>query len=116
MGGACADGRFAGRGPGRGSRATAAPPATTDELLALFDKNVRAAREAISTAEDARLAEPWSMLMNGKPIMTLPRYGVLRTLTMNHLIHHRAQLGVYLRLNNVPVPATYGPSADEGGK
>ncbi len=54
--------------------------------------------------------------MNGKPIMTLPRYGVLRTLTMNHLIHHRAQLGVYLRLNNVPVPATYGPSADEGGK
>ncbi len=92
------------------------PPAGTEALVALFDKNVQAARQAISTAEDARLAESWSLLMNGQAVLTLPKSGVLRTLVMNHLIHHRAQLGVYFRLNDVPVPATYGPSADEGGK
>jgi uncharacterized damage-inducible protein DinB len=57
----------------------------------------------------------WSLLAGGKTIFSMPRIAVLRGMVMNHLIHHRAQLGVYLRLNDVPVPAIYGPSADEQG-
>jgi uncharacterized damage-inducible protein DinB len=83
------------------------------EILASFDKNVSEARAAIAAASEERLMEPWSLLSGGKTIFTLPRAGVLRSFVMNHSIHHRAQLGVYLRLNNVPVPAIYGPSADE---
>ncbi|HEV8132120.1 MAG TPA: DinB family protein [Acidobacteriota bacterium] len=84
------------------------------ELLQLFDKNVTAARAAIAGASDEHLKKPWTLLFGGKTVFTLPRIAVLRTSVMNHGIHHRAQLGVYLRLNNVPVPALYGPSADEG--
>ncbi|MBI1749368.1 MAG: DinB family protein [Acidobacteria bacterium] len=85
-----------------------------NEIIERFDKNVAAARAAIAGASDEHLLQPWSLLMNGKTVMTLPRMAVLRSFVMNHGIHHRAQLGVYLRLNNVPVPAIYGPSADEG--
>jgi len=84
------------------------------ENLEMFDKNVAAARAAIAGASDDRLLKPWSLLMGGKTIFTMPRIAVLRGMVMNHTIHHRAQLGVYLRLNNIPVPAIYGPSADEG--
>lgn len=56
-----------------------------------------------------------TLLAGGKTVFTMPRIAVLRSFTMSHSIHHRAQLGVYLRLNDVPVPAIYGPSADEGG-
>lgn len=84
------------------------------ENLEMFDKNVAAARAAIAGASDDRLLKPWSLLMGGKTIFTMPRIAVLRGMVMNHAIHHRAQLGVYLRLNNIPVPAIYGPSADEG--
>jgi uncharacterized damage-inducible protein DinB len=83
------------------------------EMLEAFDKNVSAARAAIVKTGDAAMMKPWSLSVRGKPMFTLPRVAVLRTFFMNHLIHHRAQLGVYLRLNNVPVPAIYGPSADE---
>lgn len=83
------------------------------ELLALFDESSAKARAAIARASDEHLLKPWSLLMGGKPLFTLPRIAVLRTFVMNHLIHHRAQLGVYLRLNGLPVPALYGPSADE---
>ena len=89
------------------------PPRSRQELLELFDKNVSAARKAITGSSDEHLKKPWSLLSGGKTIFTLPRVTVLRT-TMNHMIHHRAQLGVYLRLNGVPVPALYGHSADEG--
>ncbi len=89
-------------------------PRSRKELLATFDKNVSAARAAIAGASDSHLFKPWSLLMDGKPVLTLPRVAVIRSFVMNHSIHHRAQLGVYLRLNNVPVPAIYGPSADEG--
>jgi uncharacterized damage-inducible protein DinB len=58
--------------------------------------------------------QSWSLLMGGKTILSMPRTAVLRNFVMNHMIHHRAQLGVYLRLNNIPLPAIYGPSADEG--
>lgn len=90
------------------------PPATREELLDTFDKNVTAARAAIASAADEHLMKSWTLLFGGKTIFTLPRISVLRTSVMNHIIHHRAQLGVYLRLNGVPVPAIYGPSADEG--
>jgi len=83
------------------------------ELLDAFDKNVIAARGAIANAGDAELMKPWSLAVGGKNIFTQPRVAVLRGFVMNHLIHHRAQLTVYLRMNNVPVPALYGPSADE---
>ena len=84
------------------------------EVLERFDKNVAEARAAIARASDEDLKKRWSLLHAGKTVFTLPRIAVLRSALMNHSIHHRAQLGVYLRLNNVPVPAIYGPSADEG--
>lgn len=88
--------------------------ATTKEVLDLFDKSAAAARAAIAEASDEDLSKPWSLLKTGQPIFTMPRAAVLRSVVMNHGIHHRAQLGVYLRLNDIPVPALYGPSADEG--
>ena len=90
-----------------------AAPSSRHDLLALFDKNVSSARAAIAKASDADLSQPWSLLRAGKSIMTMPRIALLRNSTINHSIHHRAQLGVYLRLNNIPVPALSGPSADE---
>lgn len=91
------------------------PPRNNKELLAEFDKNVKEGRAVLAAASDAELMKPWSLLNNGKVSMTLPKVAVVRGFVMNHLIHHRAQLGVYLRLNNIAVPAIYGPSADEGG-
>jgi uncharacterized damage-inducible protein DinB len=85
-----------------------------EELLELFDKNAATARAAIEGASDEHLLKPWSLLSGGQTILTLPRIAVIRTFVMNHGVHHRAQLGVYLRLNDVPVPAIFGPSADEG--
>lgn len=91
------------------------PPAakSRQELLEAFDNNVAGARTAISSASDDRLMQPWSLLSGGVTVLTLPRISVIRSFMMNHSIHHRAQLGVYLRLNDIPVPAVYGPSADE---
>lgn len=97
-----------------GVPARAEPLNSQAEVLATFDKNVAAAREAIAGATDEQLFGPWTLLANGKTILTLPKVAVLRSFVMNHLIHHRAQLGVYLRLNDVAVPSIYGPSADEG--
>jgi uncharacterized damage-inducible protein DinB len=85
------------------------------ELLEAFDKNVTSARAALEAASDENWQGKWSLLMTGKTIFTLPRTAVMRGFVMNHLIHHRAQLGVYLRLLDVPVPSIYGPSADEDG-
>lgn len=83
------------------------------ELLERFDNGVAKARAAIAGASDQILLHPWSLLQGGKPMFTMPRTAVLRTFVMNHIIHHRAQLGVYLRLNDIAVPSVYGPSADE---
>lgn len=84
-----------------------------DELLAAFDKNIAAAKEAIADASDEALTTLWSLLAGGNTMFTMPRIGVLKSMVLNHIIHHRAQLGVYLRLNDVPIPGMYGPSADE---
>jgi uncharacterized damage-inducible protein DinB len=85
------------------------------ELLEAFDKNVSEARAALEAATDENWQGKWSLLMTGKTIFTLPRPAVFRGFIMSHSIHHRAQLGVYLRLLDVPVPSIYGPSADEAG-
>jgi uncharacterized damage-inducible protein DinB len=87
---------------------------STEAVLAKFDENVAATRAAIASANDEDLFKPWTLLSNEKTIMTLPKIAVLRSFVMNHMIHHRAQLGVYLRLNDIAVPSIYGPSADEG--
>lgn len=84
-----------------------------EQLVEVFDRDVAAARAALKSASDAQLMTNWSLLAGGQTIFTMPRVAVLRGMVMNHMIHHRAQLGVYLRLNDVPVPAIYGPSADE---
>lgn len=91
------------------------PPAMNSrkELLETFDRDVAKAREALKGASDAQLMETWSLLEGGKVVFSMPRVAVLRGMVMNHLIHHRGQLTVYLRLNDVPVPSIYGPSADE---
>ena len=92
------------------------PPAinSTADLLAALDKNVTAARASIAKATDEQMMAPWSLLKGGQKIMTLPRIAVLRGFVFSHLIHHRGQLSVYMRLNGIPVPSIYGPSADEG--
>lgn len=91
----------------------ATPVTSTAELLKTFDDNVAKARTSIAGASDADLFKPWALQRAGNTLLTLPKIGVLRGFVISHLIHHRAQLGVYLRLNDIPVPSIYGPSADE---
>jgi uncharacterized damage-inducible protein DinB len=83
------------------------------QLLTVFDKSVTETRAAIGAASDQDMMKAWSLLAGGKTIFELPRVAVLRSMIMNHLIHHRAQLTVYYRLLSIPVPGLYGPSADE---
>ena len=83
------------------------------EVLDVFDKNVSNARAALAGISDEKIFQPWTLLAGGNPVLSMPRVAVLRSFVMNHIIHHRAQLGVYLRLNDIPVPSIYGPSADE---
>lgn len=84
------------------------------EVLAAFDKNTAMARKAIADSTDGHFMKPWTLKAGNNAIFTLPRVAVVRSFLLNHNIHHRAQLGVYLRLNDIPVPSIYGPSADEG--
>lgn len=83
------------------------------EILEVFDKGVAAARKALESTTDAAFMKDWSLLDAGKPLFTMPRIAVIRAFVLNHMIHHRAILTVYLRLNDIPVPALYGPSGDE---
>lgn len=91
------------------------PPAihSRDALLAYFDETVAAAGRAIGGASDEVLGQIWTLRQGERVIMSLPKAAVLRSMVLSHSIHHRAQLGVYLRLNDIPVPGVYGPSADE---
>lgn len=86
---------------------------TTETLLGIFDKNVRGARAALEAATDADYDVTWSLTMGPKTLFTDTRRAVVRQ-TISHLVHHRGQLTVYLRLLDVPVPSVYGPTADEG--
>jgi uncharacterized damage-inducible protein DinB len=85
---------------------------SVDEVLSVFDANVAQTREAIKALADADLAAKWTLRARDHVILSLPRAAALRTLMMNHIIHHRGQLSVYLRLNEVPLPSIYGPTAD----
>ena len=85
---------------------------STDTLVSMFDKNVRAARAALESVSGAALSEPWSLTRGDKVLMTLPRGEAVRQ-HLSHLAHHRGQLTVYLRLVDVPLPPVYGPTADE---
>ena len=87
---------------------------TTATLLAEFEKNAAAAREALAVASDADFSVPWTLKKTGVTVMTMPRYQMLRYMVLNHIVHHRAQLGLYLRLLDLKVPPMYGPTADEG--
>ena len=88
---------------------------THQELLDLFDRNMLGLRGALMKASDPHLQKPWSLIANGQPLITQPRYLIYRTLFLNHLIHHRAQLGTYFRLLGIKVPAVYNDSGDEKG-
>jgi len=83
------------------------------QLLAEFDRNVAAARAALVGAADAELQAPWTLKNGGRPLFTMPKAGVLRTWVFNHIVHHRGQLSVYLRLCDVPLPSMFGPTADQ---
>lgn len=86
---------------------------TTETLLAEFDRNAAEGKAAIAEASNEDFQVPWSLKMGDRVLLTQPRYSVIRGSVINHLVHHRAQLGVYLRLLDVPVPSMYGPTADE---
>ena len=87
--------------------------ASRADLLARFDRNVADTRAALTGKSDAEMMALWSLKHNGQTLFTMPKTAVWRSFVLNHLVHHRGQLSVYLRLNDVPVPAMYGPSADE---
>jgi len=91
-----------------------APFTTVEALLATFDINVASSRAALVKASDADFAGPWSLKSGDQVYFTLPRAVVVRSFVLSHLIHHRAQLGVYLRLRDVPLSPCYGPTADAG--
>jgi uncharacterized damage-inducible protein DinB len=86
---------------------------TRDHALATFDAAAQEARTALAACSDATLAEPWKFSFGDQVISNSPRSLAYRHMCFNHLLHHRAQLSVYLRLNDIPVPGLYGPSADE---
>ncbi|HXF42836.1 MAG TPA: DinB family protein [Pyrinomonadaceae bacterium] len=89
-------------------------PQSNQELIGFFEQCLAEAVESLKTASDEALGENWT-LRNGETVyFTMPKSAVIRTMVLNHIFHHRGQLSVYLRLNDIPVPSIYGPSADEG--
>jgi len=93
---------------------TADVPTTREQVLAKFDRLVGVARPLLESATDAQFMSPWTLKNKGQDLFTLPKVAVVRAWVLSHAIHHRGQMSVYLRLNDVPVPSIYGPSADEG--
>ena len=89
-------------------------PTSTAQLVGQFDDNVTDARARLVGAVDGMLCEPWTLRRGKHDLFTMPRIVMMRHLVLNHLVHHRGQLTVYLRMHDVPIPALYGPSADEG--
>jgi uncharacterized damage-inducible protein DinB len=88
-------------------------PASSEELLAIFEKNLKTAEDALISCSDEEMQKNWTMRSGDTIFFTSPKVLVLRSFCLNHLVHHRAQLGLYLRLLDVPVPGSYGPSADD---
>lgn len=89
-------------------------PKTSEELLKFFDDHVATAKDVLNKTTDETFMTPWTMRNGEQVYFTMPKVAVMRTFVMNHIVHHRGQLSVYLRLNDIPVPSIYGPSADEG--
>jgi len=89
------------------------PPASREALLKGFDERVRHARASLAKATDAEMLAAWALKQGEHEIFSMPRVAAVRSFVMNHLIHHRGQLSVYLRLKDVPLPSMYGPTADE---
>jgi len=83
------------------------------QLVKAFDEGAAQVRTALKNTKDEAWTQPWKLSFQGKPIFSGSRFLAYRQMFLNHLVHHRAQLGVYLRLNDEPVPAIYGPSADD---
>lgn len=96
-----------------GARKPLAPLTTAAELLAAHDANVAAQKAALANIDLTSLSGEWRVRRGDQIVIRGPKYRLLRTLMMSHLVHHRAQLGVYYRLLGVPVPGVYGPSADD---
>jgi uncharacterized damage-inducible protein DinB len=88
-------------------------PETCDEILETYERSLSTAKEVLGQMDDQALMGTWTLQDKGRVLMSLPRIGLLRSILLNHYYHHRGQLSVYLRLLNVPVPSTYGPTADE---
>lgn len=88
-------------------------PKTTEDLVKKFDEMVKKSVECLEKCDDAKFMENWTMRQGDKIFFTLPKAAVLRSFVFNHEVHHRAQLGVYLRLLDIPLPSMYGPTADE---
>jgi uncharacterized damage-inducible protein DinB len=88
-------------------------PGSTEEILKVHEASMAAAKSVLASLDEARAMASWTMTAGGKPMLTMTRLDWIRTIMLNHWIHHRGQLSVYLRELNVPVPAMYGPSADE---
>jgi uncharacterized damage-inducible protein DinB len=99
--------------PAGGAAYSAPTFKNASDTLGMFDASVQAGRQAIESTSDADFMVPWTLKKGGQSIFTLPRIAVLRSFVLNHLIHHRGQLSVYLRLRDVPLPSVYGPTADE---
>jgi uncharacterized damage-inducible protein DinB len=87
---------------------------STKDLIEHFETNVKDAIARLEGYPDEKMMQDWTGKSGGKVFFTLPRVAILRSFVLNHLVHHRGQLSVYLRLNDIPVPSIYGPSADEG--
>jgi uncharacterized damage-inducible protein DinB len=96
-----------------GEQARAKAPESRESLLHDFDTRLTAARQRLVSTTDPEFLLPWTLKSGGQEFFTMPKITVLRTFVMNHQIHHRGQLTVYLRLNDVPIPPIYGPTADE---
>ncbi|GIU82162.1 MAG: hypothetical protein D6687_08440 [Acidobacteria bacterium] len=88
-------------------------PKTSAELLEVFKKNLQGALETLEKASDEEMIKTWTLRNGETVLLSLPKVQVLRAVIFNHIIHHRGQLSVYLRMNDIPVPSIYGPSADE---
>ena len=86
---------------------------SVDQILGEFENGLTKAKEVLGSFDDSAASTPWTMSMGGKEIMTIPKGAMLRSFLLNHWYHHRGQLGVYLRLLDVPVPSVYGPTADD---
>lgn len=105
--------RFVGTNPAIDPDFSFPQPSSRDEILNIHDEGVAAARQLLPKFDDAAMGETWRLIVGGKELVAVPRVEFLRNIMLNHWYQHRGQLCVYLRLLNVPVPASWGPSADE---